>query len=32
MVAYYVRNWSVWLDLIILTRTMLVGISKRGAF
>jgi len=32
MVAYYVRNWSVWLDLIILTRTALVGISNRGAF
>ncbi len=31
MVAYYVRNWSVWLDLIILARTLGSVISSRGA-
>jgi Undecaprenyl-phosphate galactose phosphotransferase WbaP len=37
MDAYYVRNWSVWLDIIILTRTVkivLLGIVLlgRGAY
>jgi lipopolysaccharide/colanic/teichoic acid biosynthesis glycosyltransferase len=31
MVAYYVRNWSVWLDLIILARTLGSVISSKGA-
>ena len=31
MDAYYVRNWSVWLDLIILARTAEILIFKRGA-
>ena len=31
MDAYYVRNWSVWLDLVILARTVTVVISRRGA-
>ncbi len=30
--AYYVRNWSVWLDLIILFRTIRVVLSGRGAY
>ncbi len=30
--AYYVRNWSVWLDLYILLRTVWVVISGEGAY
>jgi Undecaprenyl-phosphate galactose phosphotransferase WbaP len=30
--AYYVRNWSVWLDLYILMRTVLVVITGEGAY
>ncbi|NJO41020.1 MAG: undecaprenyl-phosphate galactose phosphotransferase WbaP [Cyanobacteria bacterium CRU_2_1] len=30
--AYYVRNWSVWLDLYILLRTILVVITGEGAY
>ncbi len=29
---YYIRNWSFWLDLVILMRTIKVAISGRGAF
>lgn len=29
---YYVRNWSIWLDLYILARTFGVVISRKGAF
>jgi len=29
--AYYVRNWSVWLDLVILARTVASVIFGRGA-
>ncbi len=29
--AYYVRNWSVWLDLVILARTIATVASRRGA-
>jgi Undecaprenyl-phosphate galactose phosphotransferase WbaP len=29
--AYYVRNWSVWLDLVILARTVGSIIFSRGA-
>jgi Undecaprenyl-phosphate galactose phosphotransferase WbaP len=28
---YYVRNWSVWLDLYILTRTFWVLLFRKGA-
>jgi Undecaprenyl-phosphate galactose phosphotransferase WbaP len=31
MVAYYVRNWSVWMDIIILSRTAKAIITGRGA-
>jgi Undecaprenyl-phosphate galactose phosphotransferase WbaP len=31
MDAYYVRNWSVWLDLIILARTVKCVVLGRGA-
>ena len=30
--AYYVRNWSVWLDAVILVRTVRVVLKKRGAY
>lgn len=29
---YYIRNWSPWLDLHILARTVVVVISGRGAY
>ncbi len=31
LVASYVRNWSVWMDLVILIRTVGVVVLKRGA-
>jgi Undecaprenyl-phosphate galactose phosphotransferase WbaP len=30
--SYYVRNWSVWLDLVILARTAKIVLLRRGAF
>ena len=30
--AYYVRNWSVWLDIVILVRTVGSVIFSRGAY
>ncbi|MBW4654744.1 MAG: undecaprenyl-phosphate galactose phosphotransferase WbaP [Kaiparowitsia implicata GSE-PSE-MK54-09C] len=30
--AYYVRNWSVWLDIYILLRTVWVVITGEGAY
>ena len=29
---YYVRNWSVWLDLVILARTVRIMILRSGAY
>ncbi len=30
--AYYVRNWSVWLDIVILVRTVRAVATSRGAY
>jgi len=30
--AYYVRNWSIWLDIVILVRTVRVVLSGKGAY
>jgi Undecaprenyl-phosphate galactose phosphotransferase WbaP len=32
MDAYYVRNWSVWLDITILARTVKIVLFGRGAY
>jgi lipopolysaccharide/colanic/teichoic acid biosynthesis glycosyltransferase len=29
---YYVRNWSLWLDLVILVRTVRVVLQRSGAY
>ena len=30
--SYYIRNWSAWLDLYILSRTVAAVVSGRGAY
>ncbi len=30
--AYYVRNWSIWMDIYILVRTVWVVMSRDGAY
>jgi len=30
--SYYVRNWSIWLDIVILVRTLHAVINKKGAY
>ena len=30
--AYYVRNWSIWLDIVILFRTLRAVTAKEGAY
>jgi lipopolysaccharide/colanic/teichoic acid biosynthesis glycosyltransferase len=30
--AYTIQNWSVWLDLYILARTVSVVLTTRGAY
>ncbi len=30
--SWYVRNWSVWLDILLLWRTVKVVASKKGAY
>lgn len=30
--TYYVRNWSIWLDFVILIRTVWVVLSGQGAY
>lgn len=30
--TYYVRNWSIWLDIVILVRTVRAVLSRQGAY
>jgi Undecaprenyl-phosphate galactose phosphotransferase WbaP len=30
--TYYIRNWSVWFDLYVLSRTVVAVLSGRGAY
>jgi lipopolysaccharide/colanic/teichoic acid biosynthesis glycosyltransferase len=30
--TYYVRNWSIWMDLVILARTVGVVLGGKGAY
>jgi lipopolysaccharide/colanic/teichoic acid biosynthesis glycosyltransferase len=30
--AYYVRNWSIWLDIVILVRTVYAVFRQKGAY
>ncbi len=30
--TYYIRNWSVWFDIILLARTILIVFSGKGAY
>lgn len=30
--SYYIRNWSLWMDIYILARTFVVVVSGRGAY
>ena len=32
MDSWYVRNWSVWLDLILLAKTIGVVAARKGAY
>jgi Undecaprenyl-phosphate galactose phosphotransferase WbaP len=32
MDAYYVRDWSIWLDLVLLARTLKTVLLSRGAY
>jgi Undecaprenyl-phosphate galactose phosphotransferase WbaP len=32
MDIYYIRNWSIWLDLYILARTVWVVLTRKGAY
>jgi lipopolysaccharide/colanic/teichoic acid biosynthesis glycosyltransferase len=30
--TYYVRNWSPWLDLYLLSKTFSAVVNKQGAY
>jgi len=29
---YYVRNWSLWIDVVVLVRTVRAVIQRTGAY
>ena len=29
---YYVRNWSLWMDIIVLVKTISAVLQRQGAF
>ncbi len=29
---YYIRNWSLWLDIVIILRTLIMGFTGKNAF
>jgi len=29
---YYIRNWSLWLDIVIILKTIKAVFAKRGAY
>jgi lipopolysaccharide/colanic/teichoic acid biosynthesis glycosyltransferase len=30
--GYYIRNWSIWMDAYILAKTVVVVLTRRGAY
>ncbi|MDA1333508.1 MAG: sugar transferase, partial [Bacteroidetes bacterium] len=30
--SYYVRNWSIWLDIVVITRTLSAVMKSSGAY
>jgi lipopolysaccharide/colanic/teichoic acid biosynthesis glycosyltransferase len=30
--SYYIQNWSIWMDLVLLARTVSVVFSGKGAY
>ena len=32
MDSWYVRNWSVWMDIVLLVKTIVVVLQKKGAY
>ena len=32
MDIYYVRNWSLWMDLVIIAKTVWIVLSRKGAY
>ena len=32
MDTWYVRNWSIWFDIVLLWRTFSVVLNKKGAY
>jgi undecaprenyl-phosphate galactose phosphotransferase len=32
MDSWYVRNWSVWLDIVLLVRTAKIVMDRKGAY
>lgn len=30
--SWYVRNWSVWIDIVLLFKTFYVVLARKGAY